>query len=410
MMNKFLKAGDRRDMGSSIAGILSKLGYAVLEYGKDGSFRIMGEMPAWMEDIYPELRAADETVKLEGRWAFLENFIIEAARFWEARKTGYLKSGPWTETDDKGQEYTMESTILCLHEKNILLLKPLGSDDYFEEKQRIIQKSREKSLQMEDLAKSEKQLRMARDELEKRIDVNTRELMEATAKLGREEQHIREMENQLKLSLDQKEILGREIRHRVFNNMQIIGSLLSLHASSVRDSTVEKALLECHSRVISMSLVYERAYLSEDLSRINFQKYIRGLLSQLIQAYKIESNIISIIEDVDDVTFQIETAIPCGMIIRELVSNAIEHAFPGGSHGTISVKLKKEKEPDTFLLIIEDSGIGMLNVGPPDHGQHFGIQLAHIMMDQLDADYTLETHGGTSWKIRFCEQTYKKRI
>ncbi|MCE7698081.1 MAG: sensor histidine kinase, partial [Methanobacterium paludis] len=162
-------------------------------------------------------------------------------------------------------------------------------------------------------------------------------------------------ERKLKASLNEKELLLKEIHHRVKNNMQIISSMLSLQSNYVEGEAVN-VLKESQNRVKSMAIIHEKLYQSHDLTHINFKEYIESLLNYLFYSYNGNSEAVTIKLDVEDIFLGIETAVPLGLIINELVSNSLKYAFP---HGEGEITLKLHRRPEGFELQISDNGIGM---------------------------------------------------
>ncbi|MCC7429680.1 PAS domain S-box protein, partial [bacterium] len=160
----------------------------------------------------------------------------------------------------------------------------------------------------------------------------------------------------LEISLEEKEALLKEIHHRVKNNLQVISSLLSLQAHKIKNKNVAQIFLDSQNRIKSMALVHEKLYESTNFSNIDFADYVKNLLSYLVNAYDIKLNLIGIKIKVEKVKININLAINCGMLINELVSNSLKHAFPNGRKGTISVSFKLDKH---FILLVEDDGIGL---------------------------------------------------
>ncbi len=210
----------------------------------------------------------------------------------------------------------------------------------------------------------------------------------------------------LKRSLAEQETLLREIHHRVNNNMQIISSLLSLQSTQVKDERDLQLFKDSQNRVKSMAKVHERLYQSYDLSSIKFAAYCQSLLSDLFSAHRAAPGI-RLKLDIEDVSFNMETAIPCGLIINELVSNSLKYAFPD-NNGEISVSLKHH-DPDKFLLIISDNGIGIPNNVNFEEASSLGFRLTNNLINQLEGKIEHINHDGTTYKILFKELLYETR-
>ena len=214
--------------------------------------------------------------------------------------------------------------------------------------------------------------------------------------------------DKLKASVREKEILIQEIHHRVKNNMQIISSLLNLQSRYVEDEEAVDVLKESQNRVKSMAMIHEKLYQSEDLTQINFADYIQSLVSNLLYSYNIKRGNIKPVLEVDDVNLNIETAVPCGLIISELVSNSLKYAFPDGMKGEIFVSLKLVEE--MYELIISDNGIGLPDNLDLKHIESLGLLLVTSLTEQIDGEIAIKSIMGTEFKIRFKELEYNERI
>jgi PAS domain S-box-containing protein len=215
--------------------------------------------------------------------------------------------------------------------------------------------------------------------------------------------------SQLKSSLKEKEVLIKEIHHRVKNNMQIVSSMLNLQAHHVKDDEMAcDVLMESRNRVRSMAMVHEKLYQSKDLTHINFEDYIRRLVLDLFSSYGISQDQIKLIINVKDIMLNIETAVPCGLIITELVSNSLKHAFPQGRKGEL--KLSVKKFDDNFELIISDSGIGFPEDLDYKKTHSLGLELVNTLVHQIEGTISMDSYHGTEFKIIFKESEYKERI
>jgi len=212
-------------------------------------------------------------------------------------------------------------------------------------------------------------------------------------------------EEKLKASLQEKEVLLREIHHRVKNNLQIISSLLNLQSRHIKDRPSLDMFQESRHRVRSMALVHEKLYRSEDMAKVDFCEYIRGLSSHLFMSYGINSTSIKLDVDVKDVYLDINTSIPCGLIINELVSNSLKHAFAGKKQGRIRIVLQPENE-DKFKLVVSDNGVGLPRSLDVTRTESLGLQLVTMLVDQLQGSLSIDRNGGTSFEIIF-QETFK---
>jgi PAS domain S-box-containing protein len=212
--------------------------------------------------------------------------------------------------------------------------------------------------------------------------------------------------NQLKTSIKEKNILLQEIHHRVKNNMQIISSLLNLQITYLDDKEAVNLLKESQNRVRSMAIIHEKLYQSNDFTKINLTEYIKSLVNGLFYSYSIKNHINSII-NVDDVKLNIETAVPIGLILNELVSNSLKHGFPKGS-GEVYIRLKNVE--DKYEMIVGDNGIGFPKDIDFKKTESLGLQLVNNLVNQIDGEIVFNNDHGTEFKIIFPELIYKERI
>lgn len=218
-----------------------------------------------------------------------------------------------------------------------------------------------------------------------------------------------EAEKSIKESLKEKELLLQEIHHRVKNNLQIISSLLNLQESYVNDPETVEVLKESQNRVLSMAMIHEMLYNSEDLSTINFLEYIQNLVYDLFNSYILKTDKMQLNLQVDDIYLNIETAVPLGLIISELVSNCLKYAFPEDKKGMITIDFHMIKEGE-YQLIIEDDGVGLPQDIDMETTESLGLRLVESLVNQLDGTVELQRKQGTKYLIRFRELEYMKRI
>ena len=209
----------------------------------------------------------------------------------------------------------------------------------------------------------------------------------------------KQTEEKIKASLEEKEVLLKEIHHRVKNNLQIISSLLSLQSEYVKDTRCIESLEESRNRIRTMALVHEKLYQSENLASINLKEYVKSLVSGLVRSYRVNTDRITPKIKVEDIFLGVDTAIPCGLIINELVSNALKHAFPDRK-GEITVTL--HSFDDIIELIVSDNGIGIPDNIDFKAAETLELHLVTILAeDQLEGEITLDKRKGTSFKITF---------
>jgi PAS domain S-box-containing protein len=207
-------------------------------------------------------------------------------------------------------------------------------------------------------------------------------------------------EEQTRASLREKEVLLKEIHHRVKNNLQVISSLLNLQSSYVKDSHALELFKESQNRVKSMALIHEKLYQSENFANIDFAFYVKNLTGFLYRSYVIDPSIVTIAVDIQGIQLNIEKAIPCGLIINELVSNSLKYAFPSGNAGRVFVGLTASDD-SILKLVVSDNGVGL-----PEHislraAESLGLQLVASLADQLGATIEVKRVGGTEYGISF---------
>ncbi len=208
-------------------------------------------------------------------------------------------------------------------------------------------------------------------------------------------------EEQIKESLKEKEVLLREIHHRVKNNMQIISSLLRLQSASIKDKKYSDMYRESQNRIISMSLIHEKLYQSGDLTKIDVKDYIRDLVAGLFESYGVNAGKIAMNIRTENVSLGINSAIPCGLIINELVSNSLKYAFPDGKSGEIKISIRAT-EGNNMELTVSDNGAGIPKDIDFKKTESWGMRLVTILAEnQLHGEITLNRSNGTEFQIRF---------
>ncbi len=220
--------------------------------------------------------------------------------------------------------------------------------------------------------------------------------------ISRDTTERRRIEEALRASVREKELLIKEVHHRVKNNMQIISSILSLQSGSVRDPAARECLAECQSRIRSMALVHEKLYRSGNLSRINFAEYLRSLSAALFHSCRTDAARVQIDFKASDVSLDVNTAIPCGLIANELIINALKHGFPAGRSGSLRVGLE-DLGDGRYRMSVADDGVGFpedLDIRMTDS---LGLQLVTLLVDQLGGKMELDRTRGTAFTITFGE-------
>lgn len=208
-------------------------------------------------------------------------------------------------------------------------------------------------------------------------------------------------ERLVQTSLAEKEVLLKEIHHRVKNNLQIISSLLDLQSEHTDNEAAAEMFWECQSRVRSMALVHERLYRSNDLAKVDFAGYLESLAEYLLDSYSTDRQCIRLELDVaPDIRLPIDLAIPCGLLVNELVSNCLKHAFQGQTVGLLQIQLT-HLPPDKMFLRVADSGKGLPDALSLENAPTFGLQLVAMLIKQLGGKLALSRTGGTMFNVTF---------
>lgn len=212
------------------------------------------------------------------------------------------------------------------------------------------------------------------------------------------------LEAQLRASLEEKEVLLREIHHRVKNNLQVISSLLNLQARQISDDRLLSVLMESRQRILSMAGIHEELYRSKNLSRINFKGYLKNLIHDLSSTYKPPNQQVQIDAEIDPVSLGIDQAIPCALIINELFANSLKYAFPNERQGRIHIDFRCNAD-NHCTLIIQDNGIGLPLELDIRTTKTLGLRLVRILSSQLKAQLDIEREQGTTFRLEFLSKT-----
>ena len=200
----------------------------------------------------------------------------------------------------------------------------------------------------------------------------------------------------------EKEVLLQEIHHRVKNNLQIITSLLRMQSRAVQDPAFSGALLECQNRVAAMALIHDKLYRARDLARVSFPEYVRDLTNNILTSYTLPASSVRVNLDVDDMSLSLDSAVPCGLILNELISNCLKHAFPLGHSGTVHVGF--HAAGDQLCLVVRDDGVGMPAEVDLERTSSLGWRLIRALVQQLGGFVQCHTAGGTVVELRFARQ------
>ena len=216
-------------------------------------------------------------------------------------------------------------------------------------------------------------------------------------------------EARIQAALREKEVLLKEIHHRVKNNMQVISSLLQLQAQYIEDEPTLVLFEESQTRIHSMALIHEQLYQSEHLDRIDLPPYVQNLVGNLYQSFGCGNTAIQFNLNLDPIYLNIETAIPCGLIINELVSNSLKYAFAQSLVGEINIDFHKINYQE-FQLIIQDNGGGFPPGFDVENAETLGLRLVRMLAYQLEATIAIDSQCGTCYNIIFKELNYRQRI
>jgi PAS domain S-box-containing protein len=214
------------------------------------------------------------------------------------------------------------------------------------------------------------------------------------------ENRVRQRTEELEKSLNEKVIMLQEIHHRVKNNLQTVSSLLRIQSDKIPGNPAVEYLRASEQRIRSMALIHMQLYKTKDFSRINFKEYTEELCKYLLGAFGVNSGKIKLVMEIDDIYFAIDTALPCGLIINEMFTNSVKHAFPLGREGTILIKIYKDKSGMNHL-IFKDDGIGMDKDTLTDNPTKLGMLLINTLTEQLEGDIIINTNAGTAFNLQF---------
>jgi PAS domain S-box-containing protein len=217
----------------------------------------------------------------------------------------------------------------------------------------------------------------------------------------------KQAESEIKKSIIEKENLLKEIHYRVKNNMQIISSLINLQIKHVHEEESVHVLSETQGRIDAMAMVHKNLYESSEFTNINFRDYTEKLLAEILSSQQLNAGTIKTELDIEDIEMNMETAIPCGLIINELITNSVKYAFPD-QKGTIKISLKSYL--DELELIIADNGIGLPKNIYIKINETIGLQLVYSLVKELNGKLKLDMSHGTEFKITFKELEYEERL
>lgn len=210
----------------------------------------------------------------------------------------------------------------------------------------------------------------------------------------------KQSERRIQDALQQKDLLLKEVHHRVKNNLQVIHSLLDLQALQVQDNSMMDMLRDSQNRIRSMSMIHQTLYQSEDFAQVEFDRFLGGLLPRLMESYSATAGHVSIRVNADGVKLPINEAIPCGLIVNELVSNALKHGFAGGRRGSIEVSITQHDEQGIEMTVRND-GHAIPEELDLEHTGSLGLQLVQLLTQQLHGELITQRGNPTGFTLRF---------
>jgi PAS domain S-box-containing protein len=237
-------------------------------------------------------------------------------------------------------------------------------------------------------------------------------MTEATARLAQDEDgnfivvgitrditKRKEVEDRIKTLLNEKDLLLKEVHHRIKNNMATIGSLLSLQASTIKDPEASKALKESRDRVKTMSDIYDKLYKTTEYNNLNIKEYLSNIIQDISDSYNF-TNKVTIRKDIQDFDIDTKIAFPMGVIITELITNSLKYAFPNNSSGIIDISIYLS-DPNNAVLSVSDNGIGMPEHIIRNRDFGFGLNLVDILSQQIDGSFDISNNNGSKFNIKF---------
>jgi PAS domain S-box-containing protein len=214
------------------------------------------------------------------------------------------------------------------------------------------------------------------------------------------EQRVNDRTAELRSTLREREVLLQEIHHRVKNNLQVISSLINMQVRQLADVSSRDALEECQTRVLAIALIHEKLYQSKDYSRVPFSEYARGLIDNVFSALGTSNDAITLELAIEDLLLGVDKAIPCGLILNELITNALKHAFPNGRKGSVRVELRREGDRD-IAFAVSDDGVGMKPGFKLEESTSLGLSLVYTLVEQLEGSVDISTSPGTTFRVCF---------
>lgn len=256
------------------------------------------------------------------------------------------------------------------------------------------------------IATTTEELEIVNKELEQRVQDRTLELEKALKSLQKENEVRKQAEEKIKKSLDEKEVLLKEIHHRVKNNLQIVSSLFFFQSKKITDPVMLEIFRDGQNRVKSMALIHERLYQTGDLAEIDFKDYVKKLTNFLFQSYGVSQTKIRFKNNVENIHLGVDTAVPCGLIINELVSNSLKHGFSNGAEGIIKIDMNYD-ENHKLVLKVSDNGKGIPKDLKIENTDSLGLRLVNNLTVQLNGQVEFFNREGTTVKLIFEDPKYR---
>jgi two-component sensor histidine kinase len=262
------------------------------------------------------------------------------------------------------------------------------------------------------IMKSGAQDYLLKDNLVRLVPAVEREIGDVQVRRGRQlaEQALNESEERFTVQgatldrqtelLHQRETMLREIHHRVKNNMQVMSSLLSLQSRAASNPETARMLEENQNRIQSMALLHEILYQSDDLALVDFSKYLLRMVDHLFRSFGVNNRQIRLHTELDPVRFELDDALPCGLLISEVISNSLKHGFPSDRTGEIHIQLRSQS-PTTVSLVLSDNGVGLPGTRDWMTSRSLGLRLVRALAQQLGASLEIRSQGGTQVKLVF---------
>ena len=213
------------------------------------------------------------------------------------------------------------------------------------------------------------------------------------------EQRVVERTKQLQRSLDEQHVLLREVHHRVKNNLQVVCSLLDLASQSESEAAVSTTLVESRGRILTMALVHENLYQADELSHIDMSIYFQHMVADVFNAHGEWPQQVALQVDAEDVQLDIDRAVPCGLVVHELVANALRHGFPNDRKGLLQIALRADD--DHIVLEVNDDGVGLPAPFDLQRSTSLGMQLVRVLSRQLRGELSVKNEGGTQFVLAF---------